>query len=280
MQIYDIIIIIIMSKIKLKTDLNTIKNLRESGKRLAKVINKLGQIIKPGMTLKEIDKLGYELLINNKEAKESKDKASLLGYQPYGADYPYPTAFCLSVNDVVAHGIPDNYKLKEGDIIAIDSCLEHKGMITDYAVTFPVGKIDKVNQELLEVTKGALEAGVKVAIPGNYVQDISKAIQNYISKEEKKLGRKFGIIKLLAGHGVGYKVHEEPLIPNFDDGERGPKLVSGMVLAIEPMINLGTDEIYLDKDGYSFKTQDGKNSAHFEYTILITKNKPEILTTI
>lgn len=269
-----------MSKIKLKTDLKTIKNLRESGKRLAKIVKLMSEKVAPGITLKELDKYGYDLMVNSIEGKRDKDKAALLNYQPYGADFPYPATFCLSVNDVVAHGIPDNYKLKEGDIISIDSCLDHQGMITDYAATFPVGKISKDNQELLEITKGALKAGVKVAIPGNHIQDISRAIENYVKSEEKKVGKKFGIIKLLAGHGVGYKVHEDPLIPNFDDGIKGVKLVPGMVLAIEPMINLGSEEIFLDDDGYSFRTMDGKNSAHFEYTILITKDKPEILTVI
>lgn len=269
-----------MSHIKLKTDLTTIKNLRESGKRLASVVKKIGEAIAPGVTLKELDTLGFNLITKDKNGKDSGDKACLLGYQPYGADYPYPATLCLSVNEVVAHGIPDDYKLKVGDILTVDTCLEHNGMITDHAVTFPVGKISKVDQELLAVTKGALEAGIKASLAGRYVRDISLAIEAYVEQAEIKLGRKFGIIKLLAGHGVGYKVHEDPLIPNFDDGLRGPKLVPGMVLAIEPMINLGTEEIYLEDDGYSFKTEDGKNSAHFEHTILITKNKPEILTVV
>jgi methionyl aminopeptidase len=132
----------------------------------------------------------------------------------------------------------------------------------------------------LKVAKGALMAGIKVAVAGNYVNDISKAIENYIKKEGDKINKNFGIIKILSGHGVGYKVHEEPFVPNFDDGVRGPKLVPGMVLAIEPMINLGNEEVYLAEDGYTFKTVDGKNSAHFEHTILITKDKPEILTVI
>jgi methionyl aminopeptidase len=164
--------------------------------------------------------------------------------------------------------------------VTLDGGINHKGMISDHAITFPVGKISKENEELLRVTKGALMAGIKVAVAGNYVNDISKAIENYIVSEGKKINMKFGIIKILSGHGVGYKVHEEPFVPNFDDGVRGPKLVPGMVLAIEPMLNLGSEEVYLEDDGYTFKTIDGKNSAHFEHTILITKNKPEILTVL
>lgn len=270
-----------MSNIKLKTDLNTIKNLRESGKRLAFIIQEVSKAIKPGVALKELDDLAFNLITESEKGKRDNDKPALLNFQPNGADYPYPATLCISVNDEVAHGIPDDYKLKEGDIVGVDTSLNHKGMITDHAITFPVGKISKEDEELLEMTKRALMSGIKAAVAGNYVNDISRAIENFVKGEEKRLGRKFGILKVLAGHGVGYKVHEEPLVPNFDDGVRGPKLVPGMVLAIEPMINLGSDEIYLDEEnGYTFKTIDGKNSAHFEHTILITKDKPEILTVL
>lgn len=267
-----------MSTIKLKTDLTTVKNLRQSGKRLAHVLQKVAKKVRPGITLRELDDYAYDLITKSKLGLADHDKAALLHFSPSGAPFPYPATMCISVNDTVAHGIPDDYKLRVGDIVTLDSCVDHKGMITDHAITIPVGEISKADQELLKITEGALKAGIQVAIPGNYINDISRTIENYILKEEEKLGRRFGIIKVLAGHGVGYKVHEEPLVPNFDDGVRGPKLVPGMVLAIEPMINLGTDDIYLDDNGYSFKTEDGKNSAHFEHTILITKTKPEILT--
>lgn len=270
-----------MSNIKLKTDLNTIKNLRESGKRLAFVIKKVGEAVKPGVALKELDDLAFKLITESEKGKRDNDKPALLNFQPNGADYPYPATLCISINDEVAHGIPGDYKLKEGDVVGIDTSLNHKGMITDHAVTFPVGKISKEDEELLELTKKTLLVGIKAAVAGNYVNDISCAIENFVKKEEKRLGKNFGVLKVLAGHGVGYKVHEEPLVPNFDDGIRGPKLVPGMVLAIEPMINLGSDEVYLDENnGYTFKTIDGKNSAHFEHTILITKDKPEILTVL
>lgn len=269
-----------MANIKLKTDLNTVKNLRESGKRLAFVLKKVGEAAKPGVSLLELDKLAYELITQSEKGKRDNDKAALLNYMPNGAPYPYPATLCLSINEEVAHGIPTDYILKEGDILCIDSCINHKGMITDHAITVPIGKISKENEELLKITKAALMAGIKAAVAGNYVNDISKAIENFVKSEEKKLGKKFGVLKVLAGHGVGYKVHEEPLVPNFDDGVRGSKLVPGMVLAIEPMINLGSDEVYLDDDGYCFRTIDGKNSAHFEHTVLITKDKPEILTVL
>ena len=264
--------------IKLKTDLTTIKNLRESGKRLAKVLNTISKEIKAGVKLSDLNILAHKLITESKDGKADKDKPAFLNYMPAGAAYPYPASICISVNHAVVHGIPDDYILKEGDIVSIDSGINHKSMISDHALTIGVGKISKENQELLRVAKEALSEGIKAAINGNYVNDISKAIENFIKAEEKKIKIKFGIVKILSGHGVGYKVHEEPFIPNFDDGVRGPKLVSGMVLAIEPMINLGTDEVYLGEDGYTFYTKDGKNSAHFEHTILITKDKPEILT--
>jgi methionyl aminopeptidase len=134
-----------------------------------------------------------------------------------------------------------------------------------------VGKISAEDEELMRVTKAALMAGIEAAVNGNYVNDISKAI-------EKSIPKKYGVVKILSGHGVGYKVHEEPYVPNFDDGVKGPKLVKGLVLAIEPMVNHGTDEVYLEDDGYTFTTKDHKKSAHFEHTILITDGKPEILT--
>lgn len=269
-----------MSNIKLKTDLNTIKNLRESGKRLAKIMKKLGEAVVPGVTTLELDKLAYDLMVNSVEGKRDNDKPALLNYHPYGASYPYPATLCVSVNDEVVHGIPGERKLKEGDIVSIDTSFNHKGMITDHTITFPVGKIKKEDEELLKVAKEALSAGIKMAISGNRTSDISKAIENHIISEGKKLGKNFGIVRILAGHGVGYKVHEDPIIPNYDDGVKGVKLVPGMVLAIEPMVNLGSDDVELLEDGYTFKTVDGKRSAHFEHTILITNDKPEILTVL
>jgi methionyl aminopeptidase len=199
------------------------------------------------------------------------DKPAFLNYKPFGADYPYPGSICISVNEEVVHGIGGDRVLVEGDIVGLDGGVTHKGMISDSAVTVPVGKISKEDEELLRVTKDALMAGINAAVCGAYVNDISKAI-------EKSIPKKYGVVKILSGHGVGYKVHEEPYVPNFDDGVKGPKLVPGLVLAIEPMVNHGTDDVYLAEDGYTFITTDHKRSAHFEHTILITEDKPEILT--
>lgn len=250
--------------IKLKQG-KDLEHLRESGKRLAKILREAGEMVKPGITTKDINDFVY------KKITEMGDKPAFLNYKPFGAHYPYPGSICISVNDQVVHGIGGYYTLKEGDIVGLDGGVNHKGMISDSAVTVPVGKISKEDQKLLEVTKSALMAGIKAAKCGNYVNDISKAI-------EKAIPKKYGIVKILSGHGVGYKVHEEPYVPNFDDGVKGPKLVPGMVLALEPMVNLGTDEVYLEEDGYTFTTKDHKKSAHFEHTILITEKDAEILT--
>ena len=250
--------------IKLKRG-KDLEHLRESCKRLARILKIVASHVKPGVTTGELDALMYKLVT------DGGDTPAFLNYQPFGADYPYPGSICISVNEEVVHGIGGDRVLKEGDIVGLDGGVKHKGMISDSAITVPVGKISKEEEELLKVTKEALMAGIHAAVAGARVNDISKAI-------EKAIPKKYGIVKILSGHGVGYKVHEEPFVPNFDDGVKGPKLVKGMVLAIEPMVNLGTDDVYLAEDGYTFITVDHKKSAHFEHTILITDGKPEILT--
>lgn len=250
--------------IKLKSG-HDLEHLRESCRRLSIILKKVAKHVAPGVTTGELDALMYKLVT------DGGDTPAFLNYQPFGADYPYPGSICISVNEEVVHGIGGDRVLKEGDIVGLDGGIKHKGMISDSAITIPVGKITKEEEELLEVTKNALMAGIHAAKAGKYVNDISKAI-------EKSIPKKYGIVKILSGHGVGYKVHEEPFVPNFDDGVKGPKLVKGMVLALEPMVNLGTDDVYLAEDGYTFITVDHKKSAHFEHTILITDDKPEILT--
>lgn len=250
--------------IKLKTP-HDIELLRESGKRLRRVLDTVASEVKPGVTTGYLNDVAYKMI------KEMGDEPAFLNYQPFGARYPYPGSICISVNDEVVHGIGRDRVLKEGDIVSLDGGVKHKGMISDSAITVPVGTISKEDEELLSVTKRALMAGIDAAKCGKYVNDISKAI-------EKAIPKKYGVVKILSGHGVGYKVHEEPYVPNFDDGVKGPKLVPGLVLALEPMVNHGTDEVYLADDGYTFITKDHKRSAHFEHTIVITEEGPEILT--
>lgn len=252
------------SDVRLKNETD-IKHLRESGKRLARALQATAKEVRPGVTTQYLNDFFHKLVVAD------GDEPAFLNYQPFGADYPYPGSVCISVNDEVVHGIGGDYVLQEGDIVCLDGGVKHKGMISDSAITVPVGKISEEDEELMRVTKEALMAGIKAAQPGKFVNDISKAI-------EKSIPKKYGIVKILSGHGVGYKVHEEPYVPNFDDGVKGPRLVPGLVLALEPMVNLGTDEVYLADDGYTFKTLDGKKSAHFEHTILITEKGPEIIT--
>jgi methionyl aminopeptidase len=250
--------------IKIKTK-NDIEILRESGRRLAVVLDAVSNEVRPGVTTGYLNDFVYKMIT------DMGDVPAFLNYKPFGAAYPYPGSICISVNDEVVHGIGGDRILKEGDIVGLDGGVKHKGMISDSARTVAVGSISKEDEELMKATKEALMAGIKAAKCGNYVNDISCAI-------EKSIPKKYGIVKILSGHGVGYKVHEEPYVPNFDDGVQGPKLVPGLVLAIEPMLNLGTDEVYLADDGYTFITKDHKKSAHFEHTILITEGEAEILT--
>ena len=250
--------------IKLKNE-SDIKHLRESGKRLAHALKETAKEVKSGVTTGYLNDFFHKLVV------DQGDEPAFLNYQPFGAEYPYPGSVCISVNDEVVHGIGNDYVLKEGDIVGLDGGIKHKGMISDSAITVPVGVISDEDAELIKVTKEALMAGIKAAHGGKYVNDISRAI-------EKAIPKKYGVVKILSGHGVGYKVHEEPYVPNFNDGVKGPKLVPGLVLALEPMVNLGTDEVYLADDGYTFITKDHKKSAHFEHTILITDGNAEILT--
>lgn len=251
-------------EIKLKSG-KDLEHLRESGKRLASVLTKAAAFVAPGVTTREINDYVYTLI------KDMGDEPAFLNYKPFGAPYPYPGSICISVNEEVVHGIGGDRVLKEGDIVGLDGGVKHKGMISDSALTVAVGEISSVDRDLMDACERALYAGIDAIKPGKYINDISKAI-------EKSIPKKYGIVKILSGHGVGYKVHEEPFVPNFDDGVRGPKLVPGMVLAIEPMVNIGTDEVILLDDGYTFITEDRKRSAHFEHTVLVTDTGYEILT--
>ncbi len=250
-----------------KTD-KEIEILREGGKRLAFILSELVKKAVPGMTGQELEDFARKL------TEEGGDKPAFLGYKSKHDKVSYPAGLCLSINDEVVHS-PANIGgkvLKDGDIASIDYGIIHKGLYTDSAITVPVGKVDAAAKKLLEVTKKALDIGIKQCIAGNTTGDIGFAIEEYV----KPFG--FGIIRELAGHGVGYKVHEDPYIPNYGNKGEGEKLFSGMVIAIEPMLNEGTREIKLGEDGFTYKTRDGKRGAHFEHTIVITEGKPEILT--
>ena len=254
-----------MIRIKTKED---IAILREGGKRHAFILKELASMVRPGLHTSELNTRVEQLVA------EGGDKAAFLNYQPYGAKRPYPASVCISVNDEIVHGIPteNDRELKEGDIVSIDFGLVHKGLITDAAVTVPVGTVSPECARLLSVTKEALMAGIKAAKGGRRVGDISSAI------ERIGVAAKFGIVEELSGHGVGYEVHEDPYVPNYGDPGIGDTLKPGMVIAIEPIFNSGTHKIRLAKDGYTYVTADGKPSAHFEHTVVITKSGAEILT--
>jgi len=239
---------------------------RESGRRLAAVLDKVIEKVVPGVSPRELDEYTESLI------RRHGDKPAFLGYQPTVATRPYPASLCVSINNEVVHGIPDDRKLKEGDIVGLDLGIVHDGFITDMARTVPVGKVDETAKKLLETTQEALKAGIEAAHDGGHVGDIGHAIGTLV----KESG--FSVVEELGGHAVGRKVHEDPFIPNFGARGTGAELKEGMVLALEPIVNEGSGEVELDKDGYTFKTKDGKRSAHFEDTILITKNGAEIIT--
>jgi len=242
--------------------------LRESGRRLATILDEVIQSVRPGITPIKLDRIAEQLI------REGGDEPAFLHYKPRGARSPYPASLCVSANDNVVHGVPGNQALKEGDIVGLDLGLRHVGMITDMAVTVPVGVVDKGAIKLMEVTQKALDVGIKEARAGNRVSDIGHAIETRVKS------RGFSVVRELGGHGVGRGVHEEPFVPNFGKKGTGEELKEGMALAIEPIVNEGSGEVILTEDGYTIKTKDGKRSAHFEHTILITKKGAEIITVL
>jgi methionyl aminopeptidase len=256
-----------MIRIKTKED---IKILREGGRRLAVILQEVAKNCKPGVSTDELNDL------TNKLVKDNGDKAAFLNYLPRGMKRAYPASICVSINDEIVHGIPneDPKILKEGDIVSLDMGLIHKGLITDSAITVPVGNIDAESQRLLDTTKEALNAGIKAVKADKYTGDIGFAVE----RVAKSAG--FGVVEELCGHGVGYEVHEDPYIPNYGDRGTGEKLKAGAVIAIEPMFNAGGKEIILADDGWTYKTSDGKRSAHFEHTVVVTSKGAEILTKI
>lgn len=245
-----------------------IEILKEGGHRHAFILAELAKKVVPGVSSQDLEDLAREMI------KEGGDKAAFLNYTPKGARRPYPAALNVSVNDEIVHGIPNESPkiLQEGDIVSLDLGVEHQGMITDSAITVACGKISEVDRKMIEHCREALSLGIKAARGGGRIGDISFAIETFV----RKLG--YGIPDGLAGHGVGYKVHEEPYVPNEGQKGKGDLLRPGMVLALEPMITLGSSQIKLCSDGYTYKTADGSRSAHFEHTIAITNGEPIVLT--
>lgn len=254
-----------MITIKTKEEIDI---LREGGKRHAYILAELAKMVRPGLSSWDLESRAVELI------REGGDSSAFLNYKPYGAKRPYPATICVSVNDEVVHGIPNEEEkiLNEGDIVSIDLGLVHKGLITDAAVTVAVGNVTPEIAKLLDVTEKALYAGIKATKDGRKTGDVGEAISRFA------YANNYGLVEELAGHGVGYSVHEDPYVPNYGEAGKGDTLKTGMVIAIEPMFNLGTKRISLDSDGYTFRTADGKPSAHFEHTVVITRSGVEILT--
>ena len=237
-----------------------IELMREAGKMVSMTHQYLKNFIKPGITTKELDRLAEEYI------RKMGGVPTCKGYEGF------PATLCTSVNDTVVHGIPDNYKLKDGDIITIDMVIGYKGYQGDAAWTYAVGEISDDKKYLMEHTEKALYEGVKQVKPGNRIGDISNAVEEYANKHH------LGVVKELCGHGIGREMHEDPEVPNYGMKGTGPKLREGMVICIEPMLNLGTADIYMLDDEWTIKTDDGKPAAHYEHTILVTKDGYEILT--
>ena len=218
-----------------------------------------GEMVRPGVTTKQIDKAVHDFIVSQGA------KPSFLGY------HGFPASTCISVNSTIIHGIPGDYVLKEGDIVSIDVGAFYKGFHGDCAATFPCGAISTEAQKLIDVTKQSFFEGIRFATRGHRVSDISHAIQTYVESNG------YSVVRAFVGHGVGAQLHEEPEVPNYGAAGRGPRMIPGMTLAIEPMVNEGTYDVRVLRDGWTTVTADGKLSAHSENTVLITDGEPEIL---
>ena len=247
-----------MSKVIYKTE-EQIEQVRESAKVLSQLLVEIAKVIQPGMTTLSLDALAFEFI------KDNGGTPAFLNY------HGFPNSLCISVNDQVVHGIPSNYEIKSGDLISVDGGVDLNGFISDSAYTFGVGEISEEAQLLLDVTKASLQKGVEQAVLGKRVGDISAAVQEYVQPY------KFGIVRELVGHGVGLHLHEKPEVPNYGKRGTGPKLESGLIICIEPMINAGKAGVKFWDDGWTVSTVDGKLSAHFEQMVAIRKGQPDVL---
>jgi methionyl aminopeptidase len=242
--------------------------LQEGGRRLSAIMAAVLAHVAPGVTTRALEQFTLRLIV------EGGDEPSFLDYQPAGSNRPYPAALCVSVNEEVVHGLPGDRVLVKGDVVTLDCGLRHRGMYTDMAATIPVGSVSTEVTSLINVTRHALEAGVRAAKPGARLGDIGWEISRVARSNH------LAVVKELSGHGVGFAVHEEPFVPNYGKKGSGILLRPGLVLAIEPMFSLGQGDIELRPDGFTFATRDGSISAHFEQTIAITTDGPLVLTAL
>lgn len=247
-----------MSKVIYKTE-EQIEQIRESANVLSNLLAEIAKVIKPGVTTLSLDKLAYDYI------HDHGGTPAFLNY------HGFPYSLCISVNDQIVHGFPSDYIIKDGDLVSVDGGVNLNGFISDSAYTFGIGEISEEAQLLLDVTKASLQKGVEQAVAGRRVGDISSAIQEYVQPHN------FGIVRELVGHGVGLHLHEKPEVPNYGKRGAGPKLESGLVICIEPMINAGKAGVKFWDDGWTVSTVDGKLSAHFEQMVAIRKGRPDVL---
>lgn len=243
-----------------KTD-EEVELLRLNNDLVSRTLAEVAKHIKPGVTTQQLDSIAEEFI---------RAYGAVPGFLGYNG---YPATLCISVNDAVVHGIPSSYELREGDIVSVDCGTFLHGFYGDSAFTFPVGEVKPEVQRLLKVTRECLELGIEAAVAGGRVGDISYAVQSHAESNG------YSVVRELVGHGIGRHMHEKPEVPNYGARGRGPKLVDGMAICIEPMINLGTKHVYQDMDGWTIRTRDGKPSAHFELAVVIRKDKAERLST-
>ncbi|HEY9117926.1 MAG TPA: type I methionyl aminopeptidase [Roseivirga sp.] len=237
-----------------------IQLIRESAEILAKTHGEIAKLIKPGIKTKDLDKVAEEFI---------KDHGATGSFKGYNG---FPATLCISPNDVVVHGFPSEYELKDGDIISVDCGVFYQGFHSDSAYTYPVGETSPETLALLKATRESLYIGIEEAKFGNRIGDLAFAIQKYVED------RGYTVVRELVGHGLGRSLHEGPEVPNYGKRGRGPKLNEGLVIAIEPMVNLGTRNIVQEGDGWTIRTRDRKPSAHFEHTVAIFQDRTEILT--
>ena len=244
-----------------------IEQMREIGRATAEILLELREGARPGVTTGHLNELAAKAL------EKRGLNSPFLGYSPGGVA-PYPAVLCASVNEEIVHGIPGPRELREGDIISLDFGVEARGWHGDSAVTIAVGEIDPEARKLIETTYDCLLLGIEAMVPGNRLSDIGHAVQCRAESED------FGVVRQFVGHGIGRQMHEPPQVPNYGRPGRGPRLRAGMVFAIEPMVNLGSEKVRVLEDDWTAVTADGRLSAHFEHTVLITENGPEILTRV
>ncbi|MBC7124059.1 MAG: type I methionyl aminopeptidase [Bacteroidales bacterium] len=243
-----------------KTD-EEVELLRLNNDLVSRTLAEVAKHIKPGVTTQKLDSIAEEFI---------RAHGAVPGFLGYNG---YPATLCISVNDAVVHGIPSSYELREGDIVSVDCGTFLHGFYGDSAFTFPVGEVKPEVQRLLKVTRECLELGIEAAVAGGRVGDISYAVQSHAEPNG------YSVVRELVGHGIGRHMHEKPEVPNYGARGRGPKLVDGMAICIEPMINLGSKHVYQDLDGWTIRTRDGKPSAHFELAVVVRKDKAERLST-